>query len=765
MSSARCIRRIRTFCRCHVSSLKLALGAVLCVGTLIVSVSFGFDDKPTEVGLRGIIPAEVPYDLLDEEFAILGGNWKDWSEGTAQMVVKLYEEAAADLPAQQKLVNDLKSRVRVMELAMADPQYASIYEPLIALHGRLARRVELADAMLTTLKLKPEDVKGMRLKGAGAKISAALNALETDLNTVPSGAAWLPYVKANEITELMKNPADNAKALPVLTGVQGKIDGRSKLENKEQAEFLGKPAFLALAAAIGQYAADAAKPSKPNDEPALRTALAALEKEIEAYEEDGLSQHVAGFAGLLDGVAKAAADDGDLIKAVVAKHYRNNNFKLVASETFLSKMVHEEHNEQGEIVDQVGEANVRGTQTTKTTISIDTKPSGSDAMFLLTLSGRVQSNTAGYTSQATIYSTGDHQFWATRPVHFDGYRVKTEKPSIRVEPHVYPYSASTTYDGGLFAGTARSRAIEIANSRRYQSEEHSRMRVTERVLPRFETESEKGMKELDEKLQGGFPKRLKEANVYPESTTAATSETSLFLSSHLGGKDEPAGDPAPSAITVENGMVLSIHQSLMNNVFARMQFAGRTMTEDDVKKEIERFLSIVAGEKVSLDSADKKPAETKPGEAKPAEAKPAAPKPAEAQDEASAVRAIVFEKEQPIRFRFEKNQINLILRAGFKQEGKEDIPAQEVTVPFTYSVEGDNLVAKTGDVTVSPITQPESVSRQIAYAGIIKKKIERSIPARTRSRSLTVKQEGRPDHVVQIAGVKALGGWLMILGQ
>ena len=92
-----------------------------------------------------------------------------------------------------------------MDKAVADPAFASLYDPISSLRGRLARRVDVALAILNTLELKPEEVKAEKVKAANAKALDALSALESDLNTVPNGTAWLPYIHANELREALNS--------------------------------------------------------------------------------------------------------------------------------------------------------------------------------------------------------------------------------------------------------------------------------------------------------------------------------------------------------------------------------------------------------------------------------------------------------------------------------------------------------------------------------------------------------------------------------
>jgi hypothetical protein len=267
------------------------------------------------------------------------------------------------------------------------------------------------------------------------------------------------------------------------------------------------------------------------------------------------------------------------------------------------------------------------------------------------------------------------------------------------------------------------------------------------VLPKFDSETQKEMAKANDRLQR-FHERLKQANVFPRATSVATSEAQMRLSSSVRNDGELGGDLPAIAYRARGDAVLQVHESLMNNALRRMNFAGRTMKDDDVRQELERFLSSIAGKEIQLETTDPKD-KKEPAPAKDAEG-------------VGEPRAFIFAKEDPIRVQFDDGEIRLILRAGFEQEGKENIPLQQVTVPLKYRVEKDHILVERGNVSVAPVEKPQSVSTQIGYAGVIRKKIERSIENRQRARVLTMEREGKPAVTATVVEVKPLGGWLIL---
>ena len=186
-------------------------------------------------------------------------------------------------------------------------------------------------------------------------------------------------------------------------------------------------------------------------------------------------------------------------------------------------------------------------------------------------------------------------------------------------------------------------------------------------------------------------------------------------------------------------MVVHLHESAINNALDRMKLAGRTMTEDDLKVEFEKKISTFLGRDFHFKSE------------------------AKASDD-SGPATLIFAAEDPIRVRIADGQFVLIIRAGLKQDGgKEDIPAQIVTLPFDVRIEGDNLSLTRGSVRVSAVSKPPSRAKQIVRAGVVRKKLTAALKNRTIERHLSVTREDADPLKLSVTRIEANDGWLSIV--
>jgi len=713
--------------------------ALMCGVALLVSAAWAYaaalDDNP---GLVGILSDEVPDDLGEDALSVLGGNWQSWSEGVAGDIEKFYSGEAKDVAAQRKALAGLRAKDEVILKALGDARYRSLFGGLTDVHGSLVRRLDVCDAILDTLEQKAEDVKTAKLAKAREKLASAVSALESDLASVSGGSAWLPYVRAADIKAALK---DGKSTDASYDASLSRLQARGSLTNEKQKEFLSRDSFAVLEQALtGLQKENQAEPPAL-DVPALRGALAELVKAIEAYESTNGAADGASLRASLEKAGSLALDGGDRLSDAVRRHYMNFNFQIVASEKFLSRLAHNEHSETGPVRDYILGANVGGTQRTTTVLSIDLKPSNSGMKMDMTIDGVTRSNTASATDQATIYTDGYHTFRAAKGVLFDGEKLVDEPARmIYVNPNNRTTGASTRYDGTLFAGFAEGVAEREAARRRPQSEAIAAQRLTSRVLPQFESRLGEELKKANERLQGDLKQRLQEGGIYPASVRIRSNESFVRYSSLVASGDELGGDVPNPGSASSSGAVAHIHESLINNSLNRMKFAGRTMTDDDIRKEIESHASRLLGREFKL---------TEPN--------------AGAADDKTST--LVFADADPIRVQISGGNVNLVIRAGIKQEGKEDIPTQIVTVPISLRIDGEKIIIERGNVQVAPAAPPEDTAKQVVRAGVVRKKIEDAIGVRERDRTLKIAREGVGDIVVKLAEIKAVNGWLSVAAE
>ena len=714
------------------------LGVVACVATLTWAVD---ETAKINLGLRGIFPSDAPPELGAEEFAKLDGNWAEWSKGAAESVADFYAKLeAADAAGQRTALKVLKAKLDVMQRAIDDPRYKSLLAPLTLIHARLAQRIDLAEATLDTLETDPKTVRAIKLAEQAKGVTAVVGELKTYLAGIPNGQLWIPYVRADAVQKVLAAGPGSEAAITAVRDAKERIAGRAGMSDAKQKAFLGRPAFMRYEESLDQYlTAVAWQPPAPN-EAELRAQLKALLDSADSFAASRSTEDAAKTRAAYTAICKVAADGGDRLGAVLQTHFFNYNVRVVASEEFLNRLLSEARTEKGPVVDNVLGANVTGNQTTATKVSVDLRPSGRTMKFDLTVNGNIQSSTVGVTSEATVYTQGNHTFVAKKEVNFDGLKFVTSPATISVNPHNTTTGINVNGGGGLFAGMVQRIASEEVEKRRGTAEAIAADRVRTNVLPKFNAEADKNFAEAGPKLEKDVFSGLKATGLYPDAFVYQTTDTTLRLNSRLMTATELGADLPSTPVVGDRGATLLMHETAVNNAIDRMELAGQTVTEPQLREKLEAFFSKALNRAVKLE-APPKPAVAADGE-----------------DEDKGPSTIVFAAADPIRVRFENGELVLVLRAGFKQEGKDDIPTREITVPITFEVKAKKLFITRGAVRV---VAAGGEGGGIAINGVVRKKIQSALPDREVDGKVELK--GPKNTVVtNISAIKLVDGWVQV---
>ncbi len=716
--------------------------AVLGCGFVLTSLmglmtSAGFTAAEPE-GLTGILPTEIPVGLGEDDFAVLDGAWAEWSAAAAADVARLYSEEPLSLADQKAALDAVASRLRVMEKAIADPAYRKIHSPLTDLHGKLKRRYDIAVAALQTLELDPAAAKTAQIDRALQQVLTAAQELEVYVDRMQGGRPWLGYLGVEGLATKVAGKSAS-ETLTLLDSVDAKFAAAEKLTAEQQA-FLARAPFTALAQAIDQYRDSTLIEVSASNADALRDALAQLVTALEGYEQTRSKQDAGAARTAYANVCQLAADGGDLITAAMRTHYFNYNLHVVVSETFLSKLAYEERMEEGIVDDFVLGAKVDGNQSTLVTLTIDTLPSSDGLRFALVANGTIVSCTQGVTDQATVYTRGDHCFTTTKVVRFDGDAFTTQDAEIAVGANNNTYAASTSFDGiPILGGIGKMIAKSTARKKKPQSEAIARGRIADKVLPRFDEESNAEFAKVNTRLNDELYAGLRKGGIYPSARSFSSTENSLMINTRAMEAGELSGARTNGTAPAADAATIEVHESLLNNLFDRVGIAGKTLTEDQVSRLFADYFEMVFNRRFdSIENKDK-------------------------QYEGDGT-SLVFSAEDPLRVRFEGGAVMLTIRAGLKRQGEEDIPTQEINVPLTYRMEGDKIIAEAGDIGVSPVERPESIQLQLARAGVIRQKIAQALPRREIDTdvNLTNDETGKVT-VLNVTDVSFLNGWLRVV--
>jgi hypothetical protein len=719
----------------HLGVAALSLGTILFTGNYASSVTDASDAQQAAVpNLREVLPEYVPMPLSGQEFQQLGKNWETWSTEVTSLLEELYTGENSTPARQQEIIAQLKVKLGTIDHTLGDPRYSMIYDPLVSLRGKLSRRIALAEAVTTTLSVDPIAEFNIRLKSSSVVVLNKLDTLKKFLKKIRNGDPWIDFLALKDLEKQLEDlSSDDATKKQIAQTLQ-RVNPY-EANGEVQKNFVSKPEFTEFAKALNDYNNILVTGTKTYDKQAQIAKLKEMLVLVEDYEELPLDEKSVEFRKDLRELSMMSPDGGDRILKAIQTNYMNYNFRVMASEGFLKRISQRDTAESGPVMDCVLGARVSGNQFTNTTVNFDFKPSTDKASFVVNLSGHTRSNTTGVTSQATVRTQGNHYFNVTRGVTYDGDNFALQDGKIWVDANNNIYSAQLN-NRGLLTRLLNldSIALERAREMRGQTEAIAAARVKSKVMPRFTKEIddafERSEKEIDEKIYS----RLKELELYPDALGFQSTEDSLLINARLMGAGDLGGDRPSSVHTIADGATVHLHQSWMNNAVDTLKLAGRTMDEEQVANELEGRLSILLGRKVEFKRKPKKDAEG---------------------------NQFIFAEQDPVRFVANDGQITFILTAGLKRPGKDDIPIQRISVPISFQVDGDVIHVVRGDVSVEPLEPPRSVTEQIARAGVMRNKIQESIPDGEFKRHFDAKLEDKTVPMM-VNDIKFINGWMIL---
>ncbi len=701
----------------------------------LVSTRLSADEAAAPAGLKGILPEVAPVGLVQDEFLVLGDSWSAWAAETAAEVARLYEQDQ-DVAGQRENLAALQARIRTMDSALADVAYRPIFDQLATLRGRLARRVEVATAILDTLEMNPETSRTERLEELRRQVVGAVDDLDSYLARIENGSVWTTYVKAAEIRKLTVKDG----AAEVLSTVHGRLADANRFSNEAQREFVKATQFVTLKDALAEYLELASKPATPTDVAALRAQFKTLVTGLEAYEEFAALASAREARKAYSKIRELAADGGVAVADALSSHYFNYNLRVVTSEKLLNKVAGYAHKDTGRVDDFVLGAKVDGTQWTTGRVGVDLKPNNDQITFFMTFTGSTQTSTQGVTDEATIFTSGYHTFAARKGIHFDGDRFTTSPATIAVNANNTTTGARTVVSGlPILGGIADNYAVNEARNRRARSEAIAAEKLERRLLPEFNKGVDDEFGGLSRKLEETVIPKLHETNLYPSARSFRSEEDAMWVSTRLMSSDELAGDTPTFTATSEAGVVIHLHESLLNNSLDRLNLGGQSLTEDELAAELSRSLQSLLGDQIDL-GADMAEAGKEPDPTK-----------------------FVFPKEDPIRVSIENGELTLILRTGLQPEEGDAIPTQIISVPLTFNVVDDGIEISAGAIGVAPAEAPDNRFAQIARAGVVKAKVEKALPNRKANRAFTLERENGGPVTLAITQIKRNAGWLSIV--
>ena len=702
-----------------------AMGAMsLSAAMLVASASSGTSlhatqDEPAaaqDSGASATAELKVPNDLTAEVIEAVDGELAK----TASPLLATLFDVSQPGDARRAAATELVSAAGAMSATTPESE---------SLKRRLHRRVLLVSASISASEAPVEPVAPGASQDA---VSSSASRVGTALGLIKNGNLWVDYL---HLTELQSGNA----ALPLLQQVRQNLTPADSMDDRQKS-FMNKVELQQLAVTIdGAIAAasyegdeDGAKKEQQSQIGHLVGSLLSCEQTQVAAEAEKAR---AAWRVLRNRFPAAA----EVLRPVVNEHYFNHNLHFTVSEDLLSRLVSDYRSETGRIADCIMGAWVTGSQNTDVHVRADIQPSPNSAKFNLDVNGNTRSNTKAQKDPATVWTNGNHYFWIKQLVNFDGETVTSSPASFSVDTNSRTVGLATKYDGiPIIRGIVRRMASQKIAESKPKTDAITASRLREEALPKFENETTQQFSDANAALRKTLDS-LGRRGVAPDSISARSSNTHIAVSSRTIGIARLGGSTQPPAALMATGAAAQIHESALNNAIDALGFQGRAVPEKELKNEVEVALSELFQRDIKLSDDE--------------------PEPAPVGEEPEPPTVFVFSKTDPIRVRFANNQIVLILRTGVRQEGREEIPEQIITIPATLTLQDGKIIYEPGNIGVASREEVDRL-KQVTRANQIRRIMNRRIVRKELNPTIDLQAAGDKTLPVTATLIHLADGWL-----
>ena len=578
----------------------------------------------------------------------------DWASKTKQILEAV---ATAELTSQQRIVqisllDQQRRRIdllyqRIAKSVLAEDDRRLIFDQLQQLNHQLVRRTVTWSAIA-------------KLQGDAGEATQQpeLQPVEFVLSGVNS--QWSSYLLLDELRAAFALPADDQKAkrLAARHTLARVFSVALKPVQAKYVQSLFSEADIQL---LKSYASRKVDPSR-------------IANRLELYETHPGSR--SGF--LLNDVLQDLlwSDDPAYRHAadVIQLYYRNGNFRLTISEAFMNRLLPQLPTIAEPVSEMIQGALVSGRSRVSNEVIVNLVPDAHQLNFQIQTNGRVQSDTVAKTKGFRIINQGHATFdvYKKISVNANGIDASQKAYSTSTARQLLVGIQSKIDNVPVFGKLARRVAAKKVHEQSPEANQMFRRKVTQAAEARVEEEIAKQVDVVRTAANKNLLQPLIERDLDPTPLGLKTTESEIEIRYRLAGRDQMAANTARPATSNRSMVTIQLHQSLVNNVIARLGLNGGSFTGQELAKHLQDVLGL------DVDASS---------------------------DENQEDAQFKFAELDPIRIDFKDGRVNVVINLDSLQVGGAAKPIRRLSITAAYTIEADGMqVRLTQDDTGTRVT-------------------------------------------------------------
>lgn len=397
-------------------------------------------------------------------------------------------------------------------------------------------------------------------------------------------------------------PRDPAAAAPLLSLGDAVHEGMTVADAipEQTASSQARRAALAVSRRVAVWRAAAAWLSDPpaaagRPVPAGRDPLAMARTQadvsrllvaIERFEATLDASDAAAAKECLRGIANAPAGSEPLCRAV-ADHYLAPNVRIAVHQQFLEKFLPEAQVKTGPVDEIIAGRPVRGTRTVTRTTAVKFIPDIDEIAFHLEVHGDIASRSVTDAGPVSLTSRGNSSFVVQKPVKLSPQGLLFGPATGVASNRSHLDGIQTSFDS---VPVMRSLVRQIAKSQHDDSMPDVNREVIDKIVAaacrETDAQAEPQFAEIAERIRLKVWEPLVKLGLEPTPVALETTPSVATIRLRLAAESQLAAHtPRPRAPT-DACLSMQVHDSSFNNAFERLDIAGRTLTLEDLVKQL-----------------------------------------------------------------------------------------------------------------------------------------------------------------------------------
>lgn len=272
------------------------------------------------------------------------------------------------------------------------------------------------------------------------------------------------------------------------------------------------------------------------------------------------------------------------------------DFSITVRTDLLSRFAEQQTVKSDNVATRVMEADVRGVQTTTTSIQLEAVDNPSTARFNIVAVGNVASDTVGYTRQARIATAGNHTFNVKKPVFFDGSVFMTKPAYGNLQVRQTPQAVNSIATRMPLLGPLSDRiAWNAVRRRKPISDAIVARRVADDVLPEVNERVDAQLVKLNrswQQVRQIVQQTLAGETVAWSANTGPNSLTIALNNPAVRFGVSARSQPLSAELSGPEAVAIVLRQEAVNHWLALQPIGGLTVSDATLQKLVQ---SVKAG--------------------------------------------------------------------------------------------------------------------------------------------------------------------------